>query len=86
MCEATRIFEEEKEMAEFKFEIVKNFGSVSDNNNGWVKEVNLISWNDREPVYDIRAWQESHDKLGKGITLTETEIKNLKELLNKMDI
>ncbi len=73
-------------MAEFKYDIVKTYGSVSDNDNGWVKEVNLISWNEREPVYDIRAWQENHEKLGKGITLTETELKNLKELLNTMEL
>ncbi len=73
-------------MAEFKYDIVKTFGSVSDNDNGWVKEVNLISWNEREPVYDIRAWQENHEKLGKGITLTETELKNLKELLNTIEL
>lgn len=75
-------------MADFKFEIVKSFGVISntDSSNGWVKEVNLISWNDREPMYDIRVWQESHEKLGKGITLTETELKNLKNLLNSLDI
>jgi hypothetical protein len=73
-------------MAEFQFDIVKNYGTVSDSNNGWVKEVNLVSWNEREPVYDIRVWQEGHEKLGKGITLTEEEIKNLKALLNEMDI
>ena len=73
-------------MAEFQFDIVKNFGTVSDSNNGWVKEVNLVSWNEREPVYDIRVWQEGHEKLGKGITLTEEETKNLKALLNEMDI
>ena len=73
-------------MAEFQFDIVKNFGTVSDSNNGWVKEVNHVSWNEREPVYDIRVWQEGHEKLGKGITLTEEEIKNLKALLNEMDI
>ena len=60
--------------------------TVSENESGWIKEVNLVKWNDREPVYDIRVWQEGHEKLGKGITLTEAEIKNLKELLNKMDI
>lgn len=75
-----------RKMAEFKFDIVKNFGTVSDSNNGWIKEVNLVSWNEREPVYDIRVWQEGHEKLGKGITLTEEEIKNLKALLNEMDI
>ena len=73
-------------MAEFKFDIVKSFGAVSDSNNGWIKEVNLVSWNEREPVYDIRVWQEGHEKLGIGITLTEDDIKNLKALLNEMDI
>lgn len=73
-------------MAEFKYEIVKTFGAVSDNDNGWVKEVNLVKWNDRDPVYDIRVWQEGREKLGKGITLTETELKNLKALLNTMEI
>ncbi len=84
---AVEIFKEDREMpAEFKFDIVKSFGLISENTNGWVKEVNLVSWNDREPVYDIRVWQEGHEKLGKGITLTEAEMKNLKELLNTLDI
>ena len=73
-------------MPEFKFDIVKSFGLISENKNGWIKEVNLVSWNEKEPVYDIRVWQEGHEKLGKGITLTEVEIKNLKELLNSLDI
>ena len=73
-------------MPEFKFDIVKSFGVISESNSGWIKEVNLVSWNEKEPVYDIRVWQESHEKLGKGITLTEVEIKNLKELLNRLDI
>jgi hypothetical protein len=23
---------------------------------GWSKELNLISWNDRDPKYDLREW------------------------------
>ena len=72
-------------MAEFKFEIVKNFGTIS-NNNGWVKEVNRISWNNREPIYDIRSWKEEHDQMGKGITLTSEEIKTLRDLLNELNL
>ena len=68
-------------MAEFKFEIVKNFGTIS-NNNGWVKEVNLISWNNREPIYDIRSWQEGHEQMGKGITLTSEELKSQRRSRN----
>ena len=73
-------------MAEFDFKIFKTFGAISDNNNGWVKEVNLVSWNDREPVYEIRTWGENHEKLGNGITLRDSELKKLKDLLNSMDI
>ncbi|WP_337366121.1 PC4/YdbC family ssDNA-binding protein [Phascolarctobacterium sp.] len=35
-----------------------------------------------EPKYDIRDWNEKHDKMGKGVTLTETELRKLKELLD----
>jgi len=73
-------------MAEIKYEITKNVGAISENNKGWVKELNLISWNDREPKYDIRDWSPEHDKMGKGVTLTHDELVALKELLNNLDI
>ena len=72
-------------MPEFKYEIVKTLGVVSQPNNGWIKELNLISWNNREPVYDLRTWDEAHERMGKGITLTEDDLKNLKELLCGLD-
>ena len=43
-------------MAELKYEIVENLGSLGENARGWSKEVNLISWNEKEPKYDIRDW------------------------------
>jgi hypothetical protein len=46
------------------------------------KEFNRVSWNGGEPKYDIRDWSEDHDKMGKGITLTETELRRLKELID----
>jgi hypothetical protein len=73
-------------MAEFKYEIVKTFGTLSENKTGWTKEVSLISWNEREPKYDIRDWAPEHAKMGKGVTLTLDELKKLKEVLNQMDI
>ena len=73
-------------MPEFTYNIVETLGVLSETAKGWTKELNLVSWNDREPVYDIRVWQENHEKLGKGITLTEAELKNLKNLLNTMEI
>lgn len=49
---------------------------ISTSKKGWNKELNLISWNGREPKYDIREWSPEHDKMGKGITLSE-EAKSL---------
>ena len=73
-------------MAELKYEIAEKLGVLGETGHGWTKELNLVSWNDREPVYDIRTWNEGHDRMGKGITLSMDEVKELKELLNKLDI
>ena len=68
-------------MADFKFEIKKTIGVLSESNKGWTKELNLISWNDGAPKYDIRDWAPDHEKMGKGVTLNDEEIMKLKELL-----
>ena len=73
-------------MAEIKFEIIKNLGTVGEGAKGWKKEVNLISWNSRKAKVDIRDWDETHEKMGKGITLSKEELKQLKEILNSIDI
>jgi hypothetical protein len=68
-------------MDNIKFDIVKHFGSVSSEKSGWKKELNLVSWNGRTPKLDIRDWSPEHEKMGKGITLTEEEAAQLAELL-----
>jgi hypothetical protein len=67
--------------AEIKFEIVKSVGVLSESSRGWKKELNLVKWNDRDAKYDIRDWSPQHDKMSKGVTLTQEEAKKLKELL-----
>lgn len=69
-------------MAELKFEITKSLGVLSENAKGWTKELNMVSWNEHEPKYDIREWSPDHTRMGKGVTLTEDEINNLRALLN----
>ncbi|MDY6062942.1 MAG: PC4/YdbC family ssDNA-binding protein [Erysipelotrichaceae bacterium] len=71
---------------EFKYEIKKEIGVLSETSKGWTKEVNLISWNDREPKYDIRDWSPEHEKMGKGLTLSIEEMKELKAILNKLEL
>ena len=73
-------------MAEIKYEIKETVGTLSENNKGWSKELNLISWNDREPKYDIRDWAPEHEKMGKGVTLSVEELKKLREILNEMQL
>lgn len=66
----------------FKYEIINNIGILSENGS-WTKELNRISWNGNEPKYDIRDWSDNHEKMGKGITLSETELRKLKEIINE---
>lgn len=71
-------------MADIKYEIVKELGVISESAKGWAKELNLISWNDKAPKYDIRDWAPEHEKMGKGITLTKEEAQKLSELLSRI--
>ena len=71
---------------EFEYEVVKTYGSLSESDKGWKKEIKLISWNGKEPKYDIREWSPDGDKMGKGVTLSKSEMRALKELLDKMNL
>lgn len=71
-------------LAEVKFEIVKHIAVLSETSRGWTKELNLVSWNNREPKYDIRDWDPSHEKMGKGVTLSNEEFDKLKEVLSSL--
>lgn len=73
-------------MAEFKYEITERIAVLSENNKGWTKELNKVSWNDRAPKYDLRDWHHEEGKMGKGATLSDDEIKNLKEVLNAIEL
>lgn len=73
-------------MADIKYEIVKPIGILSKSASGWSKELNLVSWNDREPKYDLRDWSADREKMGKGVTLSREELLALKELLNSLEL
>lgn len=73
-------------MADIKFEIKETIGVLSESTKEWKKELNLVSWNDKEPKYDIRDWSPEHEKMGKGITLSKDELIQLREILKGMDL
>lgn len=64
-------------MPDIKFEIVEEIAVISESAKGWRKELNLISWNGGTPKYDVRDWAPNHEKMGKGVTLTKEEAKQL---------
>ena len=76
-------------MKEIQYEIVKEIAVLSTSESGYTKEINLISWNGKEPKYDIRTFSPNREKCGKRITLTADEaavlLKALQEELNSGD-
>ena len=80
-------------MAEIKYEIVQEICVLSESARGWTKELNLVSWNDREPKFDIREWAPEHSRMGKGVTLSKEEMQmildtmaNFEEYADEMPI
>ena len=71
---------------EFKYEVIKNFGELSEGRSGWRREVNLVSWNEGQPKIDIRDWAPDHEKMGKGVSLTSEEVAVLREILAEIDL
>lgn len=69
-------------------DIKENYLSIPADNGDWNLEINLVSWNGREPKYDIRKWNSDHSNLSKGLTLSEDEIvimfQHYKEILEKI--
>ncbi|WP_443081322.1 YdbC family protein [Vagococcus sp.] len=57
---------------------------LSENPKGWRKELNLVSWNERAPKFDLRDWAPNHEKMGKGVTLSNEEFNALKEAIKQM--
>ena len=70
-------------MKDIQYEIVEEIAVLSKSGSGYTKEINLISWNGKEPKYDIRSFSPDREKCGKGITLTEAEAKSLLKALRK---
>lgn len=72
-------------MADITFKIIKHIGKVGEPSSaGWQTEVNLVSWNGKEPKIDIRQWSPDHARMGKGLTFTEDEIQDLSVVLFEM--
>ncbi len=72
-------------MADLKYEVIDTVAVLSESSKGWTKELNLVSWNGRDPKYDLRDWSPDKEKMGKGVTLTEEELYKLKAALSEFE-
>ena len=75
-----------KSTSEPTYKVLEECGTIS-TNKGWDLKLRYISWNGRDPKYDLRTWKEDEEgeKCGKGITLTGEELEELLKLLQSMN-
>lgn len=70
-------------MADIKFEIKEHIATLSTSEKGWTKELNIVSWNGRDPKYEVRDWSPDHERPGKGATFTIDELVALSKALDE---
>ncbi len=71
-------------MSDFKYEIMERLGVVSQSKGGWTRELNIVSFNDKDPRYDLRDWAPDRGSMSKGFTFSKDELLVLKELLKSV--
>lgn len=67
----------------FTANIEKHIGTISRSGNGWAMEVNMVSWNGKPATIDIREWDPSHERMSRGVKLTDEEARKLLEILQE---
>ena len=65
-------------------EIVKHIATLGDKSKNVKKELNLVSWNNKDAKLDLRPWSVDHERAYKGLTLTHQEAIDLYHALDKM--
>ena len=71
---------------DFSFQITEKVGEISVSKTGWTLELNKVSWGGRSAKFDLRSWSPDHQKMGKGVTLTDEEIKKLGEIISALPL
>ncbi len=66
---------------EVRFDLMEHIGVLSRKDNGWTREVNIVSWNSGPAKVDIREWDPDHERMTRGVTLFEDEAEKLAKVL-----
>lgn len=70
-------------MLEFIFEIVEKLLVLFENEKGWIKELNCVSFNGVLVKFDLCIWSLDYIKMGKGIILFNEEFKVILDVFCK---
>lgn len=70
----------------FEYKIEEEIAKVCETDSGWTLEINKVSFGNHPAKYDIRAWSPDHEKMGKGVRLTEDEIMELGKVIFKLNL
>jgi len=70
-------------VGDMKFKIVSHLFRLKGGSGKFHKELNMVSWNDREPVYDLRGWNDDHTEMTKGVTFSDEEYEELVNNFNE---
>ena len=74
------VYEDDRDVT---FEIMEEIGIISTQDTGRTREINLVRWNGGAAKYDIRDWDPHHERMSKGITLTEDEMRRMLNAMRK---
>lgn len=69
-----------------EYKIIKTLVSLEKRNRKFHKELNLIQWADHPPKWDFRGWDDRHEEMTEGITMTDEELQELKIKLTEVRI
>ena len=72
---------------DFSWEVVKNLGNFSEGRENYSKELNVITWNGRPPVFDLRGWRIGKDGIKhplKGISMNKGDLIALRIVLRRL--
>lgn len=73
--------------SEINYQVLEDCGTVMERKGGYALKLRYMSWNGRDPVYDLRPWKESdtgEEICGKGITLSGEELEALGQVISAL--
>ncbi len=72
---------------EISYKVFEECGTVATRKGGYELKLRYLSWNSRDPVYDLRPWKvddTGEEVCGKGITVSGEELESLGNLISQM--